>query len=150
MEQGVKEIAVNRKAYHDFEIIDKYQAGLVLFGPEIKSIRLGKVQLKDSYISFIHHEAFVKGMHISKFKEASIFNQDEDREKKLLLNKHEIIKLENKIKLDGLTIVPLRLYLSSGFAKLEIALARGKNEFDKRQSDKERTMKMEAKKATYR
>ena len=90
----IKEINVNRKAYHDYEIIDKYEAGLSLLGSEIKSIKKGKVQLKDSFISFIHNEAYIKGMHVAKWQTASnYFNHDEERDKKLLLHKHEIIKL---------------------------------------------------------
>ena len=144
---GVKEIAVNRKAFHDYEILERYEAGIVLVGTEIKSLRNGKVQLKDSYISIIHNEAYIKGMNIALYEMGNRFNHDEERERKLLLHKDEIIKLYNKVRLDGLTIIPLRIYLSKGKAKMEIALCRGKNLHDKRQSDKERSMKLEALKA---
>ena len=141
----IKVVAENRKAYHDYFILEKYEAGLALLGTEIKSIRNGKVQLKDSYISFISHEAYVKGMHIALYKEGNRFNHDETRDRKLLLHRQEIIKLENKVKLNGLTIIPLRLYLTNGKAKLEIALAKGKNLYDKRQDSKIKAMEKEAK-----
>ena len=143
----MKEITVNRKAYHDYFIIDKYEAGLSLLGTEIKSIRKGKVQLKDSYVSFIDNEAYIKGMHIAVYKEGNRFNHDETRERKLLLHKSEIIKIYNKTKLQGFTVIPLRLYLKDGRAKLEIALAKGKDLYDKREDSKIRSMEMEAKKA---
>ncbi len=143
----MKEITVNKKAYHDYFIIDKYEAGLSLLGTEIKSIRKGKVQLKDSYVSFIDNEAYIKGMHIAVYKEGNRFNHDETRERKLLLHKSEIIKIYNKTKLQGFTVIPLRLYLKDGRAKLEIALAKGKDLYDKREDSKIRSMEMEAKKA---
>lgn len=143
----MKEITVNKKAYHDYFIIDKYEAGLSLLGTEIKSVRKGKVQLKDSYVSFIDNEAYIKGMHIAAYKEGNRFNHDETRERKLLLHKAEIIKIFNKTKLQGFTVIPLRLYLKDGRAKLEIALAKGKNLYDKREDSKIRSMEMEAKKA---
>ena len=143
----MKEITVNKKAYHDYFIIDKYEAGLSLLGTEIKSIRKGKVQLKDSYVSFIDNEAYIKGMHIAVYNEGNRFNHDETRERKLLLHKSEIIKIYNKTKLQGFTVIPLRLYLKDGRAKLEIALAKGKDLYDKREDSKIRSMEMEAKKA---
>ncbi len=142
-----KDIAVNKKAYHDFEIIDTYEAGMVLQGTEIKSVRLGKVQLKESYVSFVHGEAFVKGMNISQYDHGNRFNHEEMRERKLLLNRSEINKLQNKVKLQGLAVIPLKVYLKNGRAKMEIALARGKTLHDKRESDKVKTMEMMAKKA---
>ena len=135
---GRKEIAVNKKAYHDYFIEDTYEAGLVLMGTEIKSIRKGKAQFKDAYISFMNGEAFIKGMHISEYKEGNRFNHDETRDRKLLLHRHEIDKLFSKSKLQGFTIIPLKLYLVDGRAKMEIALAKGKKEFDKRKSLKEK------------
>lgn len=146
----VKEVAVNRKAYHDYFIHDTYLAGIVLLGSEIKSVRKGKVQLKEAYISFIKNEAYIKGMHISEYKEANIFNHDETRDRKLLLNRLEITRLENKVKLDGYTLIPLKLVLKNGLAKLEIALATGKKLHDKRHDDKVKSMKMEALKAMSR
>ena len=117
-----KTISLNRKASHDYFLEDRYEAGLVLTGTEIKSIRQGKVQFKDAYISFINHEAYIKEMHISAYDHGNRFNHDETRERKLLLHKIQIMKLENKVKLKGYTIVPVRLYLTKGRAKLEIAL----------------------------
>lgn len=144
---NVKEIAVNRKAYHDYIIEDKYEAGLVLTGTEIKSIRKGKVQFKDAYISFSNSEAFIKGMHIAEYKEGNRFNHDETRDRKLLLHKNEILKLYNKCKMQGYTVIPLKLYLKSGLAKMEIALCKGKTLHDKRESDKIKAMKREIEKA---
>ena len=147
---GIKEIAVNRKARHDYIIEDTYEAGLVLQGTEIKSLRKGKVQLKQSYVSFIDGEAYVKGMNISQYENGTYNNHDEDRDRKLLLHKKQIIKLYEKVKLQGYTVIPTKIYLSNGRVKLEIALAKGKTLYDKRQSDKERTIKREIAKATRR
>ena len=144
---SVKEIAINRKASHDYFIEDKYEAGLSLKGTEIKSIRKGKVQFKDAYISFSNGEAYIKGMHIALYAQGNRFNHDEERDRKLLLHKSEILKLYSKCKTQGYTVVPLRLYLKNGLAKLEIALAKGKTLYDKRESDKVKTMKREIEKA---
>ncbi len=131
-------ITVNRKAKHEYFIEDTFEAGLVLHGTEIKSIRKGSVQLKESFITFIDGEAFIKNMHIPPYAYGNRFNHDETRERKLLLHKHEIKKLQQKVKLQGYTVVPLRLYIHHGKAKLEIALAKGKHLYDKRQSEKDR------------
>lgn len=147
---GRKEVSVNRKAYHDYFIDDTYEAGMVLLGSEIKSIRKGKVQFKEAYISFSNGEAFIKGMHIAQYKEANIFNHDETRDRKLLLHKREIEKLYSKTKLQGYTVIPLKLYLVDGLAKMEIGLAKGKTLYDKREDDKVRSMKREAMKAIKR
>ena len=140
---GKKQVVENRKARHEYELYDRYEAGLELKGTEIKSIRHGKVQLKDSYISFLHGEAFIKGMHISPYEFGNRFNHDETRDRKLLLHKTEIIKLEQATRIKGYTVVPVRLYLYKGLAKLEIALAKGKNLHDKRESQKEKDAKSE-------
>ena len=142
-----KTIAYNRKARHDYELYDRYEAGLELKGTEIKSIRRGKVQLKDSYISFYNNEAYIKGMHISPYEFGNIFNHDETRDRKLLLHKKEIRKLYQDTRIKGYTVVPVRLYLSKGLAKLEIALAKGKNLHDKRESQKAKDAKREIEKA---
>lgn len=142
-----KTIADNRKARHDYELYDRYEAGLELKGTEIKSIRRGKVQLKDSYISFYNNEAYIKGMHISSYEFGNIFNHDETRDRKLLLHKKEIRKLYQDTRIKGYTVVPVRLYLSKGLAKLEIALAKGKNLHDKRESQKAKDAKREIEKA---
>ena len=143
----MKDIAVNRKAYHDYAIEETCEAGMVLMGSEIKSIRAGKVSLKESYVSFVGGEAFVKDMHIAVYKEATYNNHDEYRERKLLLHKREIKKLSNKCKLQGYTVVPLKLYFKNGLVKMEIALAKGKTLYDKRESDKQRSMDRAAKQA---
>lgn len=146
-----KEVTVNKKAYHDYFIDEKLEAGMVLLGTEIKSLRKGKAQIKDSYISFINNEAFIKGMHISAYDHGNRNNHEEDRDRKLLLNKREIIKWQSKVKTQGYTVVPLRIYLTkSGVAKLEIALAKGKTLYDKREDAKVKAMKMEALKAVKR
>ena len=142
-----KTIADNRKARHDYELYDRYEAGLELKGTEIKSIRRGKVQLKDSYISFYNNEAYIKGMHISPYEFGNIFNHDETRDRKLLLHKKEIRKLYQDTRIKGYTVVPVRLYLSKGLAILEIALAKGKNLHDKRESQKAKDAKREIEKA---
>ena len=147
---AVKELGINKKAYHDYEILDKYEAGISLLGTEIKSLRKGKVQLKESYVSFKGGEAFVKGMNIAQYDLGNRFNHEEARDRKLLLHKHEIDKLAGKVKLQGLTVIPLKIYLKDGKAKLEIALARGKTLYDKRENDRLKTMKREAQKALRR
>ena len=142
-----KMITVNRKANHEYFLTDRYEAGLVLQGTEIKSIRLGSVQLKDAYISFINQEAFIKEMHIPPYDYGNRFNHDETRIRKLLLHRDEIKKLQEKVKLKGFTVVPVSLYLDKGKAKLEIALAKGKNLHDKRESEKARDAHREIQKA---
>lgn len=146
----MKDIAQNKKAYHDYEIIDKFEAGISLVGSEIKSLRVGKVSLKESYVSFIHGEAFIKGMSISTYKEATYNNHDENRDRKLLLHKREINKLSSKCKLQGYTVIPTKLYFKEGLVKVEIALAKGKSLYDKRQADKKATMERAAKAALRR
>ena len=142
-----KTIAENKKARHDYELFDTFEAGLELKGTEIKSIRHGKVQLKDSYISIRDGQAYIKEMHISPYEFGNRFNHEETRDRRLLLHKNEILKLEQATKIKGYTIVPVRIYLSHGLAKLEIALAKGKNLHDKRQSEKEKDAKREIEKA---
>ena len=128
-----------KKAYFNYEFIEKYIAGLELKGTEIKSIRESKVNFNDAYCFFKNGELFVKGMHIAEYKMGNIFNHDPSRPKKLLLHKKELIKLKQKSEEKGLTIVPVRLFINAkGLAKLEIALAKGKKIYDKRQSIKER------------
>ncbi|MFN0275555.1 MAG: SsrA-binding protein SmpB [Chitinophagales bacterium] len=127
----------NKRAYFEFEVIDKYDAGIVLRGSEIKSVRDGKVSLGDAYCLFIKDELFIKNLNISEFKQATVWQHEPLRVRKLLLNKKELKKLLNKVKEKGLTIIPLRMYLNErGFAKLEIALAKGKKVYDKRQTIK--------------
>ncbi len=145
-----KVIAVNRKAKHDYFLEEFYEAGLVLTGTEIKSIRQGAVQFKDAYIDFVNGEAFIRDMHISLYDHGNIFNHNETRDRKLLLHKQEIRKLKRETQVQGYTVVPTRLYLKDGLAKMEIALAKGKHLYDKRQAQKEKDMLREAEKATRR
>lgn len=127
-----KVISTNRKAFHDFHIFDKYIAGMVLTGTEIKSIRAGSVNLKDSFAKIEKGEIFLYNCNISKYDQGNRYNHEPERVRKLLLNKKEILKMEGKIKKEGYTIVPLELFLTRGYAKLEIGLAKGKKLYDKR------------------
>ena len=127
-----KLISSNKSAYHEFHIDDKFQAGIVLTGTEIKSVRQGKVNLKDGFIKVENGEAWLYNVHISPYDKGNVHNPQPDRKRKLLLNKKEINKLIGKTKESGLTIVPIKLYLSEGWAKIEIAVAKGKNIHDKR------------------
>ena len=137
-------IARNKKAYHDYFVLETYEAGIALFGTEIKSIRNGRVNLKDSFCSVDSGEMFAIGMHISPYEQGNIFNRDPMRKKKLLLHKKEIMKLFGQSQQQGLSIVPLQLYLKNGRAKLEIGLCKGKKLHDKREvaakRDAERTI----------
>lgn len=128
----------NRKAKYDYELFDSYEAGIELTGTEIKSIRQGNCNLKDSYVVIRNEEAYIINMYISEYKEGNIFNHDETRTRKLLLHKKEILKLNDKIKINGFTLIPVKLYFKKNRAKLQISLARGKKTYDKRQSIKER------------
>ncbi len=134
-----KVISTNRKAFHDFLIFDKFIAGIVLTGTEIKSIRKGMLNLKDSFAKIEDNEMFLYGMHISPYEQGNRYNHKPDRVRKLLLNKREILKIQDKVKKDGVTIVPLELFLTNGFAKLEIGLAKGKKLYDKREAITKKT-----------
>lgn len=134
----------NKRASFEYEFIEKFVAGIQLFGTEIKSIRTGKASLVDSYCYFTRNELYVVGMHISEYKFGSYYNHEEKRERKLLLNRKELNKLDRKTKESGLTIVPVRLFINErGFAKMEIALCRGKKHYDKRESLKQKDHKRE-------
>lgn len=136
----------NKRASYEYEFIDKYVAGIMLKGTEIKSIREGKVNLADGYCVFFKDELFVKNIHISPYKQGTHFNHEPTRERKLLLHKRELHKLKQKSEEKGLSIVPIKLFTNArGLAKLEIALARGKKLYDKRQSIKEKDLKRELK-----
>lgn len=127
-----KVITTNRKAFHDFNIFEKYEAGIVLTGTEIKSIRKAAINLKDSFCKIEDNEIFLYNCHISPYEQGNRFNHDAERTRKLLLTKKEILKIQNKVKQDGYTIVPLEVYLTKGFAKFQIGLAKGKKLHDKR------------------
>jgi len=127
----------NKKAYHDYELIEKYVAGIQLHGTEIKSIRMGKVSLSDSYCVFHKNELYIRGLQIAEYAWASYNNHEPGRERKLLLNRKELNKLLRKVKESGLTIMALRVFVNEkGLAKIEIALARGKKQYDKRETIK--------------
>lgn len=130
----------NRKAYFDYFIEEEIEAGIVLVGTEIKSIRNGSCNLKDSYAIIKNNEAFILGIHISKYKEGNQFNHDELRTRKLLLNKKEIIKIKTKITQEGYSLIPLKLYFKKNKVKLLLGIARGKKLYDKRQAIKERDL----------
>ena len=125
-------IAQNKKAWHDYFVDEKYEAGIALFGTEVKSVRQGNVNLKDSYCSFKNGELFVVGMHISPYEKGNIFNREPLREKKLLMHKRELMKLQGLVTQKGYTLVPLSLYFSGKNVKVEVGLCRGKKLYDKR------------------
>ena len=130
--EGQKVIAQNKKAYHDYFVDEKYEAGIALYGTEVKSVRAGAVNLKDSYCSIKNGELFIVGMHISPYEKGNIFNREPLRDKKLLMHKREIMKLGGLMSQKGYTLVPLSLYFSGKNVKVEIGLCRGKKLYDKR------------------
>ena len=136
---GVKQIAQNRKAFHDYYIEERLEAGIELCGTEVKSIRKGNVNLKDSFCAWKNGEMLVHGMHVSPYEQGNIFNRDPMRPRRLLLHKREINKLHARMQQDGLTVIPLSLYLKDSLVKMEIAVARGKKLYDKRDSDAKRS-----------
>ena len=136
--EGQKIIAQNKKAWHEYFVDEKYDAGISLAGTEVKSIRNGGVNLKDSYCTFDKGEMFATGMHISPYEQGNIFNTDPMRDKKLLMHKREIMKLQGLVQQKGYTLIPLSLYFSGSHVKVEIGLCRGKKLYDKRDSDAKR------------
>jgi len=142
----MKIIAQNKKARHDYFIEESFEAGIQLLGSEIKSIRLGKVTVNDSFVLIKEGEAFVHNLHIAKYEFSNQFNHDETRPRKLLLHKKEIIKLFSKTREQGYTLVPLKVYLKEGLCKLEIGLVKGKKDYDKRETLKEKDQDMRLKK----
>ena len=141
IKRGEKQLAENRKARHDYFIESSYECGIALVGTEVKSIRMGKVNIKDSYVKVKNGEAFVVGMHVSPYEKGNIFNRDPFRERKLLLHKREIAKLGALSQADGYSLIPLRLYLKDSRVKLELAVAKGKKLYDKRHAIAERDAK---------
>lgn len=127
-----KTVAQNKKAYHDYFVLDEYEAGIELFGTEIKSIRQGKLNLKDSWCNIVDGELFVNGMHISPYDHGNIFNRDPLRVRKLLMHKKEINRLLGTVKQDGLSLIPLSVYFKKGRAKVKVGLCKGKKLYDKR------------------
>lgn len=138
---------LNRKARYDYEIEETYEAGIVLTGTEIKSIREGKVNIKDSYAMIRNNEIYLLNTHISQYKEGNIFNHEEDRTRKLLLHKREILKLRDKLEKDGYTIIPLKIYFVKNKAKVQLGLAKGKKNYNKKEAIKERDIKREMEKS---
>ena len=134
----IKTVAQTKKAYHDYFVDEKYEAGIALYGTEVKSIRMGQVNLKDTYCSLKGGELFVLGMHVSPYEKGNIFNREPRRERKLLMHKREIMKLGGLMTQKGYTLVPLSLYFSGKNLKVEIGLCRGKKLYDKRESDAKR------------
>ena len=139
--ENTKLIAQNKKAYHDYFIEDTYECGIALAGTEVKSIRLGHVNLKDSFASLKSGEVILTGMHISPYEKGNIFNKDPLRDRKLLMHKHEIRRLIGKIKEVGYSLIPLKVYLKGSLVKVEMALARGKKNYDKRSAIAEKEAK---------
>ncbi|MBR6005083.1 MAG: SsrA-binding protein SmpB [Clostridia bacterium] len=129
-----KPVTQNKKAYHDYFVLEKYEAGIELFGTEVKSIRQGKINLKDAWCSIKNGEIFVNGMHISPYEQGNIFNRDPVRVRRLLMHKREINRLYGTVKQQGLALVPLSVYFSKGKAKVEVGLCKGKKLYDKRES----------------
>ena len=148
--KGIKIAAANRKAYHDYFVEDKYEAGIELFGTEVKSIRKGTLNLKDSYCVVKNGEIYVNSLHISPYEQGNIFNKDPDRPKRLLMHKREINRLHALVKQDGYTLVPLSVYFKDSRVKVEVGLCKGKKNYDKRDAiakrdaarEIDRTMKM--------
>ena len=132
MNENSRTVAQNKKAYHDYFVLEEYEAGIELFGTEVKSIRQGRVNLKDAWCSIDNGEIFVNGMHISPYEQGNIFNRDPLRKKKLLMHKKEIHKLYGTIKQQGLTLIPLSVYFNKGKAKIKVGLCKGKKIYDKR------------------
>ena len=133
-QHGIKIISTNKKAFHDYFVEERYECGIVLFGTEVKSIRLGKVNLKESWAQIRKDEVWVEGMHISPYEQGNIFNRDPLRPKKLLLHKKEILKLNSLVMRQGYTLVPLEIYLKDGRMKMQLGLCKGKQLHDKRSS----------------
>lgn len=143
----MKIIARNRRARYDYFLEEKFEAGIVLVGSEVKSIRNNQVSINEAYIEIVDEEVFIVGMHVAHYSQANQFNHDEVRKRKLLLNKREIKRLAGRVSQAGYTIVPTMVYLNKGLVKLEIALAKGKAEYDKRESVKKRDAEREIEKS---
>ena len=137
-DKGTKQVSANKKAFHDYYVLERYEAGIELFGTEVRSIRAGQVNLKDSYCTIKDGQLFARGLHISPYDKGSIFNRDPMRPKRLLMHKKEIVKLGDKVAQDGLALIPLSLYLKDSLVKVELGLCKGKKLYDKRNAAAER------------
>ena len=146
-QKGIKPVAQNRKAFHDYFVEERYECGIELYGTEVKSMRLGRVSLKESWAQIRHGEVFVEGMHISPYEQGNQFNRDPMRPKRLLLHKSEIRKLDGQVARQGYTLVPLELYLKDGRMKLQLGLCKGKAEHDKRDATAKRDADREIRRA---
>ena len=146
-QQGIKMIAQNRKAWHDFFVEEKVECGIVLFGTEVKSIRQGKVNLKESWVRVHNGEVWAEGMHISPYEQGNIFNRDPLRDKKLLLHKNEIRKLDAQVTRQGYTLIPLELYMKDGKVKMQLGVCKGKHLHDKRDAMARRDSDLEMRRA---
>ena len=138
---GVKQVASNRKAFHEYFVLERYEAGIELFGTEVKSIRAGTVNLKDSFCTIKNGEIFARGLHISPYEQGNIFNRDPMRPKRLLMHKKEILKLNTKVMQEGVALIPLSLYFKDSRVKLELGLCKGKKLHDKRDAAAEQDAK---------
>ena len=138
---GVKQIAANRKAFHDYFVLERFEAGIELAGTEVKSLRAGTVNMKDSYCTIKNGEIFIRSLHISPYEKGNIFNKDPVRPRRLLMHKREIIKLNARIMQDGVALIPLSMYFKDSRAKVELGLCKGKKLYDKRQAAAERDAK---------
>lgn len=146
-EDGIKIIVQNRKAHHDYHAIDTWEAGIALAGTEVKSLRNGKANLRDSFARVDGNEVFLHNVHIGEYEQGNQFNHEPTRKRKLLLHKHEINRLRGRVEEKGLTLIPLKLYFKRGRAKVEIALAKGKREYDRRQDIAKRDAKRDLERA---
>ncbi len=142
-QQGMKKITENRKAFHDYFVLERFEAGIELAGTEVKSIRAGQVNLKDSFCTIKDGELFLRGVHISPYEHGNIFNRDPVRVRRLLMHKREILKLQARVMQDGVALIPLSLYFKDSRVKVELGLCKGKKLHDKRESDAERQSKRE-------
>ena len=146
-QKGIKVIAQNKKAYHDYFVEERIECGIALVGTEVKSVRLGKVNLKESWAQIRKNEVWVEGMHISPYEQGNIYNRDPLRDKKLLLHRSEIRKLDSQVMRQGYTLVPLELYLKDGRVKMELGVCRGKQVHDKRDTIAKRDSEREIRRA---
>src|SRR5689334_18536627 len=149
-EKAARDVAVNRRAYHDYFVDEKYEAGVMLTGTEVKSVRNGRANLRDGYVRIDNGEAWLENVHISPYAQGNVMNQEPVRPRKLLLHKRQISSLIGKLRQKGYTMIPLRLYITRNHVKVEIGLARGKREYDKREAIAEREAKREIARAVRR
>ena len=145
---GKKVIAPNKKAYHDYFVLETFEAGIELCGTEVKSLRAGAVNLKDCYCTVVHGEMIVHGIHISPYEQGNIYNRDPLRDRRLLMHKREILRLAGKVAREGLTLIPLSLYFSGSRVKVELGLCKGKKLYDKRDAAAEKSAKRDIERAT--